>query len=92
MDSPGREPRIWRCSLHLTRFGEERFLGEAKRPQKARPLWAGLWRNREGRFSQKGRIKTMGKMAGLKKVGLFEVGLKVVSVPKPLPFSIDASS
>lgn len=34
----------------------------------------------------------MGKIGWPKKVGLFEVGLKVVSVPRPLPFSIDASS
>jgi hypothetical protein len=34
----------------------------------------------------------MGNWLAYKKVGLFEVGLKVVSVPRPLPFSIDDSS
>ena len=66
--------------------------GSRKTSKNPAPMGAGRQKSREGRFSQIGRIKTMGRFGWPEKVGLIQVGLKVVSFPKPLPFSIDDPS
>jgi hypothetical protein len=84
-----RRPRGW---TGFTLYSSLLTPDDSRRESKSPAAFGRALEESGGLVQLKGRIKTIGIYGWPEKVGLIEVGLKVVSFPKPLPFSIDAPS